>query len=120
MTVQPLARVIVNIAGEMKRLGHSVALLESALAPQIAGTDGAPSRSLRAALQEIDRLSQSISGLSDFLAQLSAQVPAQDEVDTATALAMLTLGEMRGRLSGAGRTAESARPPPRSGHVELL
>ncbi len=83
------------VAAELTRLHERALDLQSATG---ALAEGGAARAVEA-LQDLDRLTQDLSGLSAYAAALSAQGEAAWRVDEAAALEAVTLASLARRLS---------------------
>ena len=106
-SIRPLREVLRNAAAEIARLQAVVVTIERAL------DDGATygSSKDRAALQNLDLLTQTLETVDLFLDQVCEDVPPNVRVDIGAALACVHLEDVRGRLARCTITGTSARAP---------
>ena len=95
---EPLNALLGRLAGELADLASAVEALEADLSvPADQVHDAA--RVMR--VQTIDLTVQRLNGLRQFVGTIANSVPDTLAVDASAALALMTLSDMRARLSGA-------------------
>jgi hypothetical protein len=113
-TGQPLGRLLGRLASEMIDLAGAVETLEHDLIAAEAD-HGDDARVVR--LQTLDLTIQRLRGLSLFLDALSANIPQSVAIDLEDALRIMTLSDVKDRLSGAAERREQATD---NGDIELF
>lgn len=94
----PARQVFLSLAEELEHariLGLRVETAICAIAVRTSIDSGIVSE-----LQQLDAVLQRIAALRDFAAEVSRQCGEEQRVPTASALARVTLGEVRARLAG--------------------
>lgn len=108
-TLQPLSRTIGACAGELAALADRCEALQAGLAPAL--QSGAAIEEA----QTLDLLTQTLAAVADYLHALSANLPADWQVDAAQAAAIVPLTELAWRLAGG-----PMHTPPETGELDLF
>jgi hypothetical protein len=114
-TGQPLGRLLGRLASEMIDLAGAVETLEHDLIAAEAD-HGDDARIMR--LQTLDLTIQRLRGLGHFLDALSVNVPHGVAIDLQDALRIMSLSDVKSRLSGEADGRRDAAPE--SGDIELF
>lgn len=112
---QPLGLLLGRLANEMSDLAGAVEALETDL---IAGGGAEMNDARLMRLQTLDLTIQRLRGLGHFLDALSLNVPHGVGIDLQDALRIMTLSDVKDRLSGAADARRDAMPE--SGGIELF
>ncbi|VVT32393.1 hypothetical protein RHIZ404_230552 [Rhizobium sp. EC-SD404] len=112
---QPLGLLLGRLANEMSDLAGAVEALETDL---IAGGGAETNDARLMRLQTLDLTIQRLRGLGHFLDALSLNVPHGVGIDLQDALRIMTLSDVKDRLSGAADARSAAMPE--SGGIELF
>lgn len=110
--VAPVAAYLMSASVELRALQKTASDLEAAVGDLVAHANAHMLPHLRG-LQELDRLSQHLGGLSDFLETLSEQSGAGGRIDAGPALSRIKLGRLADAL--AGRAPHTGWPGDQSG-----
>lgn len=116
-----LGTVLHRVCQELRDVAAAIERVEPHLSgPAVLLPEAGDAERTRA-LQEIDLALQTVRGLSDFVGSLARALPADCLVETATALNVVTLSDMRQRLArGGAEAARDAAPARAVGDIELF
>ena len=114
---EALPAVLMRVVSEL----HDVAYLIERIEPQlIAETQGELTPERLKLFQGIDLAVQKARGLADFVDTITANIPADLQVDLSTALNLIKLSEMKKALGSGLRHGHSQPISKASGDVDLF
>jgi hypothetical protein len=111
----PLDAVLARIRAEIVRVADIVEAVEPHLAG--GGSGATPGPQAMRALQDVDLVIQKLRGLSDFLDQVQAAVPADCLIDTTAAASVVTLSDMKARLASRSLQDAGSKVSPGRSHA---
>ena len=107
----PMPELLSRIQRELRQLASATDRLQAAISPAISVAD-LNSSGLLPAMQSLDRMSQTLCGIADFVAVIASSVPESWGVDSRAASLALSLTDLSTRLTLANTDGDAAKPAP--------
>ncbi|MEO1019191.1 MAG: hypothetical protein AAFY56_16095 [Pseudomonadota bacterium] len=115
----PATNVLLRIGHELQSVAEAVGALQDSIGDMLIQNESVGPTEIHA-LQNIDRVTQTVSSLAEFLRELAVSLPPDWLIDTAEATKSVPLLDLAARLSGETDLGDSARHEAASGECTLF